>query len=165
MVVMIGAGHARPQDTDKAAATPYEKWLKEDVVYIITNEERAAFKNLQTDEEREHFIEQFWDRRNPTPGSADNPFKQEHYRRIAYANRHFADAAATPGWKMDRGRIYIVYGPPDEIYARTLPDPTHNYEHWRYNHIDGIGNNVIIEFDDPDGSGAYRMAADPHGSH
>ncbi len=167
LAASVGAGHARPQDAAKPAGSPYEKWLKEDVVYIITDRERAAFQQLTTDEERAHFIEQFWDRRNPTPGSADNPFKQEHYRRIGYANRHFADAAATPGWKMDRGRVYIVYGPPDEIYARTPPVSAHDYpsEHWLYRHIDGIGNNVTIEFDDPDGSGVYRMTADPHGSH
>ncbi len=166
LAASVGAVHARPQDAATPAAGPYEKWLKEDVVYIITDRERAAFQQLTTDEERAHFIEQFWDRRNPTPGSTENPFKQEHYRRIAYANRHFADAAATPGWKMDRGRVYIVYGPPDEIYARTPPVSAQDYpsEHWLYRHIDGIGNNVTIEFDDPDGSGVYRMTSDPHGA-
>ena len=94
------------------AANPYSKWVNEDVAYIISDEERAAFKSLQSDPEREHFIEQFWLRRDPTPGTPENEFKEEHYRRIAYANDHFA--AAIPGWKTDRGRIYITYGPPDE---------------------------------------------------
>ena len=93
--------------------SPYRKWLNEDVSYIITDEERAAFKRLQTDEEREQFIENFWLRRDPTPDTVENEFKEEHYRRIAYANEHFA--SGVPGWKTDRGRIYIVYGPPDEI--------------------------------------------------
>ena len=97
----------------KELETPYRKWLNEDVAYIITDEERAAFKRLQTDEEREQFIEQFWLRRDPTPDTVENEFKEEHYRRIAYANEHIA--SGIPGWKTDRGRIYIKYGPPDEI--------------------------------------------------
>src|SRR5579871_3227674 len=97
----------------KELETPYRKWLNEDVSYIITDEERAAFKRLQTDEEREQFIEQFWLRRDPTPDTVENEYKEEHYRRIAYANEHFA--SGIPGWKADRGKIYIMYGPPDEI--------------------------------------------------
>jgi GWxTD domain-containing protein len=96
----------------KELETPYKKWLNEDVAYIITDEERTAFKRLQTDEEREQFIEQFWLRRDPTPDTVENEFKEEHYRRIAYANDHYA--SGIPGWKTDRGRIYIMYGPPDE---------------------------------------------------
>src|SRR5436309_5441627 len=97
----------------KELETPYRKWLNEDVSYIITDEERAVFKKLQTDEEREQFIEQFWLRRDPTPDSVENEFKEEHYRRIAYANEHFA--SGIPGWKTDRGRTYITYARPDEI--------------------------------------------------
>ena len=82
------------------------------MAYIITDAERNAFKSLQSDPELEHFIEQFWQRRDPTPGTVENEFKEEHYRRIAYANDHFA--GGIPGWKTDRGRIYITYGPPDE---------------------------------------------------
>src|SRR5690348_14732933 len=96
----------------KELETPYRKWLNEDVTYIITDEEKAAFKRLQTDEEREQFIEQFWLRRDPTPDTAENEFKEEHYRRIAYANERYA--SGIPGWKTDRGRIYITFGPPDE---------------------------------------------------
>ncbi len=97
----------------KELETPYKKWLNEDVGYIITDEERKAFKRLSTDDERENFIEAFWLRRDPTPDTEENEFKEEHYRRIAYANERFA--SGIPGWKTDRGRIYIVYGPPDEI--------------------------------------------------
>ena len=94
-------------------SSTYKKWLKEDVRYIITPEEEAAFKQLSNDEERDQFIEQFWLRRDPTPDTPENEFKEEHYRRIAYANEHFA--AGIPGWKTDRGRIYIIWGPPDQI--------------------------------------------------
>src|SRR6266446_7039709 len=97
----------------KELETPYKKWLNEDVTYIITDEEKTAWKRLSTDEEREQFIEQFWLRRDPTPDTLENEFKEEHYRRIAYANEHYA--SGIPGWKADRGRIYITYGPPDEI--------------------------------------------------
>ena len=118
----------KKQDTSKAKkpsekqvlkelATPYKKWLSEDVAYIITDSERKAFLGLQTNEERENFIEQFWQRRNPDPDSVDNTYKEEHYRRIAYANEHFASGIA--GWRSDRGRIYIMYGKPDDLESHT----------------------------------------------
>jgi len=138
-------------ETQAKRETPYQKWLNEDVVYIITNRERAAFQGLATDEEREHFIEQFWLRRDPTPGTPENEFKQEHYRRIAYANEHFS--TGIPGWKTDRGRIYIIYGPPDEI------DNHPDMQRWQYRLIEGIGKDVIIEFAGPE----YRMTMDPAG--
>jgi len=103
----------RQQSLQEELKGAYKKWLDEDVGYIITDEERKAFKQLQNDEEPEQFIEQFWQRRNPDPESNTNDFKEEHYRRIAYANQHFQ--SGIPGWKTDRGRIYIMYGPPDEI--------------------------------------------------
>ena len=148
------------------------KWLDEDVSYIITNEERAAFKALKTDEEREQFIEQFWLRRDPTPDTVDNEFKEEHYARIAYANERFA--SGIPGWKTDRGRIYIIYGKADEIeshpsggtYNRPIEEgggttSTFPFEIWRYRYIEGIGNEVLLEFVDPSMSGEYRMTIDP----
>ena len=109
----IRRGRSAKPGSRKSWRRPYKKWLNEDVAYIITDEERQAFKRLATDEEREQFIEQFWLRRDPTPDTVENEFKEEHYRRIAYANEHFA--SGIPGWKTDRGRIYITYGPPDEI--------------------------------------------------
>ena len=102
----------------KELATPYKKWLDEDVAYIISPTERKSFLQLQTNEEREQFIEQFWQRRNPDPDSTDNPVKEEHYRRIAYANEHFS--SGMPGWKTDRGRIYIIWGKPDSLETHTL---------------------------------------------
>jgi GWxTD domain-containing protein len=144
-------------------ATPWTAWLSEDVTYIITPEERLAFQNLRTDEERQHCIEQFWERRNPKPGSATNAAKNEHYRRIQYANRKFT-TAEMPGWKTDRGRIYITFGPPDEIESHPGGGvrSTYPYEDWLYDHIDGVGDNVIMEFVDPAGSGDYRMTMDPN---
>jgi GWxTD domain-containing protein len=149
----------------------YKKWLNEDVVYIITDEERAAFKQLSNDEERDQFIEAFWQRRDPTPDTEENEYKEEHYRRIAYANEHFA--AGIPGWKTDRGRIYIMYGPADEIdahpsggtYERPMDEgggetSTFPFEDWRYRYLEGIGQEVIIEFVDTCMCGDYHMTVD-----
>ncbi len=156
----------------KELETPYRKWLNEDVAWIITDEERSAFKRLQTDEEREQFIEQFWLRRDPTPDTVENEYKEEHYRRIAYANEHYA--SGIPGWKTDRGQIYIKYGPPDEIddhssggfYERPPEEgggetSTFPFQIWRYRYIEGIGTNVMIEFVDTTMSGEFRMTMDP----
>ncbi len=151
---------------------PYKQWLNVDVGYIITDEERAAFKRLTTDEEKQQFIEQFWLRRDPTPDTEENEFKEEHYRRIAYANERYA--SGIPGWKTDRGRIYITFGPPDEIeshpsggtYERPMEEgggttSTYPFEKWRYRWIEGIGTDVNIEFVDPTMTGEYRMTMDP----
>ncbi len=156
----------------KELETPYKKWLNEEVGYIITDEERKAFKALQTDDERQQFIEQFWLRRDPTPDTEENEYREEHYRRIAYANDRFA--SGIPGWKTDRGRIYIEYGPPDEIeshpsggtYERPYEEgggstSTYPFEQWRYRYIDGIGTNIILEFVDTTMSGEYRLTMDP----
>ncbi len=150
----------------------YRKWLNEDVVYIISPEERSAFLHLSTNEERESFIENFWQRRNPDPDSPENTFKEEHYRRIAYANEHYA--SGIPGWKTDRGKIYIMRGPPDETdshpsggtYERPPEEgggetTTYPFEDWRYRYLEGLGENVIIEFVDPSGSGEYHLTMDP----
>ena len=141
--------------------SPYTKWLEEDAAYIITDAERAAFERLQTDGEREKFIEQFWLRRDPTPGTPENEFQQEHYRRIQYANDHFASTRV--GWKTDRGRIYIMFGPPDEREMHPKGNATRAYpfDVWRYRFIEGIGRNVWMEFVDS-GSGEYRMTRDPN---
>jgi GWxTD domain-containing protein len=149
----------------------YKKWLDEDVRWIITDEEQKAFKMLSNDEERDQFIEAFWQRRDPTPDTEENEFKEEHYRRIAYANEHFA--AGIPGWKTDRGRIYIMYGPPDEIdgnpaggtYDRPMEEgggttSTFPFEDWRYRYLEGIGQEVIIEFVDKCMCGDFHMTID-----
>ena len=158
--------------TLKELDTPYKTWLNEDVVYIISPEERTAFGQLETNEEREQFIEAFWLRRSSNPDLPDNDFKEEHYRRIAYANEHFA--SGVPGWKTDRGRIYIIWGKPDEIeshptggtYDRPMEEgggstTTYPWERWRYRYLEGIQENVELEFVDPSGSGEYHLTTDP----
>jgi GWxTD domain-containing protein len=158
--------------TLKELDTPYKQWLNEDVIYIISPEERNAFGQLATNEEREQFIEQFWLRRSTNPDLPDNEFKEEHYRRIAYANEHYA--SGVPGWRTDRGHMYIVWGPPDEIdshptggtYDRPMEEgggstSTYPWETWRWRYIEGMGENVIMEFVDPTGSGEYHLTMDP----
>jgi GWxTD domain-containing protein len=138
--------------------TPFQKWLNEDVVYIIADEERSAFEKLTSDEEREKFIEQFWARRDPTMGTARNEFKEEHYRRIAYANDRFGTIGRS-GWQTDRGRIYIVYGPPDQVEAHMQgPQKPNPSQIWTYRHVDGVGDFVSITFIDRTGRGDYRLA-------
>jgi len=157
-------------------SSTYKKWLNEDVRWIITPEELTAFKQLSNDEERDAFIEQFWQRRDPTPDTEENEFKEEHYRRIAYANEHFA--AGKAGWRTDRGRIYIVFGPPDQIdshpsggsYQRPIEEgggetSTYPFETWRYRYIEGLGSHsqeVIIEFVDTCMCNDYHMTMDPN---
>jgi len=150
----------------------YKTWLEQDVAYIISDDERRSFKNLSNDDEREAFIEQFWLRRNPNPDSPDNEFREEHYRRIAYANEHYA--AGKPGWKTDRGHIYIAYGKPDSIethpsggtYHRPSEEgggetTTFPFESWTYRYVEGIGNNVELEFVDNCQCGDYHFTIDP----
>jgi GWxTD domain-containing protein len=161
----------REKELIKELGDAYRSWL-EDVSYIITDEERQAFLRLQTNEEREQFIEQFWERRNPNPGSPVNEFKEEFYRRIAYANEHFS--SGVPGWKTDRGRIYIMWGPPDSIESHPAGGPyqrppeegggftsTYPFEVWTYHYLPGIGENVQLEFVDPTMTGEYHLTMDP----
>jgi GWxTD domain-containing protein len=156
----------------KELDSQYKKWLDQDVVYIISPEERSAFLHLSTNEEREQFIEQFWQRRNPDPDSPENTFKEEHYRRIAYANERFA--SGIPGWRTDRGKIYIMWGPADEIeshpsggsYDRPANEgggqtSTYPFEQWRYRYLEGVGNDVILEFVDPSMTGEFHLTMDP----
>jgi len=149
----------------------YKTWLTQDVPYIITDEESKAFKNLSNDEERDAFIENFWLRRNPNPDSPENEFREEHYRRIAYANEHFA--AGKPGWKTDRGHIYISFGKPDSIdshpsggaYQRPIEEgggetSTFPFEQWHYRYLEGIGENIDLEFVDTCQCGDYHYTID-----
>lgn len=118
---------------NRIADAVYQKWLNEDVAYIITPQERSDFLRLSNKDDRYNFVVQFWLRRDPTPGTPENEFKEEHYRRLAYANQHFANSHA--GWQTDRGRIYVLHGPPDEIQSIT-PAPGDTLGHvgqiWRY---------------------------------
>jgi GWxTD domain-containing protein len=178
--ISIPAGSLRTDENSKSTSnlpSKYQRWLEEEVPYIITDTERADFKKLSTDEEREQFVYQFWERRNPNPGSAENQFKEEYYRRIAYANVHWA--ANIPGWKTDRGRIYIMYGPPDEIdsHPQGGGNPAKPFEIWRYRYIQDYAPpkqgtvqgkpepkaqtveklNVVMKFVDACNCGDYRL--------
>src|SRR2546428_3401547 len=156
----------------KELDSAYKQWLTEDVTYIISPDERNAFLQLDTNEEREQFIEQFWLRRSSNPDLPENDFKEEHYRRIAYANDH--SGSSISGWKTDRGRMYIMWGPADEVeshptggtYDRPMEEgggstSTYPWETWRWRYLEGIGENIILEFVDPSGSGEYHLTMDP----
>ena len=162
----------KPRNVKPELKKAYKDWLEKDVTYVITDEERKAFKKLATDDERERFIEEFWRRRDPDPDTDENEFKEEYYERIAYANEHFA--SGIPGWKSDRGRIWIMYGKPDErethpsggSYDRPSYEgggntTTYPFEIWFYRYLAGVGSGVEIEFVDPTGTGEYRIARSP----
>ncbi len=162
----------RPRNVKPELKKAYKDWLEKDVTYIITDEERKAFKKLATDDERERFIEEFWRRRDPDPDTDENEFKEEYYERIAYANEHFS--SGIPGWKSDRGRIWIMYGKPDERETHPMggqyerepyegggSTTTYPFEKWFYRYIAGVGSGVEIEFVDPTGSGEYRISRNP----
>lgn len=162
----------KPRNVKPELKKAYKDWLDKDVAYIITDEERKAFKKLETDDERERFIEEFWRRRDPDPDTDENEYREEYYERIAYANEHYA--SGIPGWKTDRGRIYITWGKPDEVethpsggsynresYEGGGSTTTYPFERWFYRYLPGVGSGVEIEFVDPTGSGEYRIARNP----
>lgn len=151
----------------------YQNWINNDVPYIITEQEKRAFKALKTDEERENFIENFWRRRDPNPDTEENEYREEYYERIAYANEHYA--SGIPGWKTDRGRTYIAWGKPDGVeshptggaydrpsYEGGGSTTTYPFEVWFYRHLDNVGDGIEIEFVDPTGTGEYRIARSPN---
>ncbi len=159
----------KPRNVKVEPNKVYKKWLDNDVAYIITKEETKAFKALATDEERENFIEQFWRRRDPNPDTEENEYREEYYERIAYANEHFA--SGIPGWKTDRGRVYIAWGKPDGVESRPSggsydrpsyegggSTTTYPFETWFYRNLEGIGSGIELEFVDPTGTGEYRLA-------
>ncbi|HUS09809.1 MAG TPA: GWxTD domain-containing protein [Pyrinomonadaceae bacterium] len=159
----------KPRNVKPELKKAYKDWLEKDVTYVITDEERKAFKKLATDDERERFIEEFWRRRDPDPDTDENEFKEEYYERIAYANEHFA--SGIPGWKTDRGRIWIMFGKPDERETHPMGGnydrpsyqgggntSTYPFEVWFYRYLAGVGSGIEIEFVDPTGTGEYRIA-------
>lgn len=165
--------NTKPRNVKPELKKAYKDWLDKDVTYIITDEERKAFKKLATDDERERFIEEFWRRRDPDPDTDENEFKEEYYERIAYANEHFA--SGIPGWKTDRGRIWIMYGKPDGTETHPMggsyqrpswegggSTTTYPFEVWFYRYLPGVGSGIEIEFVDPTGSGEYRIARNPN---
>ena len=174
-----GKGKEKPSEdpTTKARTVKpelkeaYKRWRNTDVAYIITKDEKRAFDALTTDEERENFIENFWRRRDPNPDTEENEYREEYYERIAYANEHFT--SGIPGWRTDRGRIYIAWGKPDSVeshpaggaydrpsYEGGGSTTTYPFEVWFYRHLDDVGEGLEIEFVDPTGTGEYRLARD-----
>jgi GWxTD domain-containing protein len=164
---------SKPRNVKPELKKAYKDWLDKDVTYIITDEERKAFKKLATDDERERFIEEFWRRRDPDPDTEENEYKEEYYERIAYANEHFS--SGIPGWKSDRGRIWIMYGKPDETETHPMggayerpsyegggSTTTYPFEVWFYRYLPGVGSGIEIEFVDPTGSGEYHIARNPN---
>jgi len=163
--------HEREREAREGLPANYRSWLTEDVVYIITPGERCVFLRLASDEERDQFIDQFWRRRDPDPHSLENAFKQEHYRRIVWANEKYG--AKIPGWKADRGRIYICYGPPDEIESHPIDqaswkplvgepsDVKYSWEKWHYRYLADVGESVDIDFVEPLGSVDYEVRLTP----
>ena len=159
----------KPRNQTKENNKIYQDWINKDVAYIITDDEKKAYKSLKTDEERENFIENFWRRRDPNPDTEENEFREEYFERIAYANEHYA--SGIPGWKTDRGRIYIAWGKPDGVeshpsggsydrpsYEGGGSTTTYPFETWFYRHLDNVGDGIEIEFVDPTGTGEYRIA-------
>jgi GWxTD domain-containing protein len=169
LLVCLGLSFAfaHPEKSDV-----YKKWVEEDVRWIITDRERSEFLELSTDKQRDRFVEAFWSRRNPTPGTPENEFKEEHYRRLAYSNIHFG--GDVPGWRTDQGRVYIVYGPPDEI-ATPRPttiqatsdnaNPNYPTEIWRYHHLEGSSHDLTAPFLDTCRCGKYRLGIDLFKEH
>ncbi len=167
-----GNPQEKPRNVKPELKKAYKDWLEKDVPYIITDEERRAFKKLATDEEREQFIAEFWHRRDPDPDTDENEYREEYYERIAYSNEHFT--SGKPGWMTDRGRIYIKFGKPSEIETHPTGGPyerpsyhgggstvTYPFEIWFYRFIEGVGSGVEIEFVDPTSTGEYRIARSP----
>ena len=175
LTAAVSSGSALPQSgaarKEAAMSSYFQKWLEEDVYWIISEEEREVFTRLTIDEERDAFIQQFWDRRDPDPSTADNEFKIEHYRRILYANEKFT--AGISGWKTDRGMIYIKFGPPDRMVSKPTGGPYERerkegggftsifpIERWEYRHIEGVGDDVELEFVDDKGGGLFELTFD-----
>lgn len=163
----------KTRNVKKETAKIFKDWINKDVKYIITKDERRAFNELKTDEERENFIENFWRRRDPNPDTEENEYREQYYERIAYANENFA--SGIPGWMTDRGRVYITWGKPDSVeshpsggfYDRPTYEgggstTTYPFETWFYRHLEGIGDGIEIEFVDPTGTGEYRLARNPY---
>ena len=149
------------QNQGNVLAPEYHKWLDEDVRWLISAQEEKDFMKLTTDDRRDHFVVEFWERRNPNPGSKENTLKEEHYRRLAFTNQHFA--ASVPGWKTDRGHVYVVYGPPDFVLKHSSSGTNPPEELWSYRHMPGADGDVTLKFVDRSACGEFLLVSDlPH---
>ena len=177
VVLLPTISNAQQQPKDKPRKVisekkdAYKKWLEE-VSPILTEEEKKAFLKLETDDERENFIADVWNRRDPDPDTEINEYKEEYYERLQYANEHFS--SGIPGYKTDRGQIYLRWGKPDSIeshptggqYERPYYEgggstSTYPFEIWFYRNLPGIDSGLEFEFVDKTGSGEYKLAYSP----
>ncbi|MBC7364034.1 MAG: GWxTD domain-containing protein [Candidatus Aminicenantes bacterium] len=137
----------------------YRQWLEEEVVYIISQKEKEVFLSLENDRQRDMFIEAFWKQRDPNPNTPENEFKEEHYRRIKYANQHFGKESPEPGWKTDMGRIYIILGEPK--YTEKYENLYDLYPTiiWFYEGMAeyGLPNAFNVVFYKPDSTNEYKL--------
>lgn len=159
MVIVLMSQYGTAKQNQRSVPGPaYHKWLDEDVRWLISADEEKEFLKLTTDGQRDHFVVEFWERRNPNPGSKENTFKEEHYRRLAFTNEHFA--AKVPGWKTDRGHVYVVYGPPDSILSNPASAASPREELWSYRHMPGADGDVTLKFVDRCDCGEFVLVSD-----
>ena len=157
LTLILALQAAAPQ---KVTLPPtHKKWLEEEVVYLITPLERDVFLKLQSDRERDLFIEAFWKHRDPNPGAKENAFKTDHYKRIAYVNKYYGRSAPLPGWKTDRGRIYIILGEPGDIQRFTGTQGVYPSEVWFYQVRENLGleTGFNLLFYQEHGSGDFKL--------
>lgn len=151
----------------RVSDAPTPEWREGPVRYIITKSEDEAYKDLETKEERSRFIETFWLRRDPTPGTPGNEFRSEFWRRVRRATSLYGRQTPKPGWLTDMGKIYILFGPPDEISRDEMNMERRDITVWIYRNTPSVGEsdfkagaNQVIAFAE-DGSGEYRLTAEP----
>lgn len=154
-ILLSAQSKKSPKDLPKT----YKKWIQEEIVYIITAKEKEVFLQFESDRERDIFIKAFWKHRDPTPGTPVNEYKQEHYRRFNYANHHFGRTAPKPGWKTDRGRIYIILGEPADIEKHESHGKVYPSEVWFYQGDPNVGlpPQFQLIFFQRKGSGEYIL--------
>lgn len=150
---------AQEKKSPKDLPEKYRKWLEEEVVYIISPKEKEVFLQLETDRERDIFIEAFWKQRDPDPNTEENEFKTEHYRRISFANQRFGKDSPGPGWRSPMGRIYIMLGEPSSVQYYENESEIYPVVIWYYEGKADLGlpNNFAVVFFKRSGVGEYEI--------
>ncbi|MCR4395638.1 MAG: GWxTD domain-containing protein [Candidatus Saccharicenans sp.] len=159
---LTSPSQSRPKsqkDLIRALPDKYRKWLEEEVVYISSEKEKDVFLRLENDRQRDIFIEAFWKQRDPNPNTPENEFKEEHYRRLQYANQHFGKESPGPGWRSDMGKIYIMLGEPKSIEKFENLYDLYPTIIWFYQGMAeyGLPNAFSVVFYKPDGTGEYKL--------
>ena len=160
LVLLCFTASPAPAQRKPVLPPQYAKWLNEDVVYIISKEERQAFLQLPDDAARDVFMKEFWEVRNPLRGADRNPFREEHYRRIEYANATFGRETGTPGWRTDMGRTYILFGKPVSRQQYKGYSQIYPIELWMYENNTGspsLPPFFFVMFFMPEDIGDYRF--------